>query len=397
MTKNQTAATNAEVLLGAVRKIEPLIRDHAPEAERERRLSEPVVGAMRDAGLFRMVRPKALGGLEVEPVSLFRVVEEVSRIDSAAGWNLQISLSADPFGAWFPDESVREIFADPSAILAGSFNPPRRATPVEGGYRVTGRTPFNSGAHQADWFFGLAHVFDGQRPRLGLDGEPIVLLTACPASDVEIIDNWNTLGMRGTGSHDVALNDVFVPQRRAVSFVPLEAPRGVYACPFYRLTIWPAVAVLAVPALGIARAAIDGLVEITTKKTPAYTQKTLRDRAAVQTQLARAEAAVGAARAYLHGVFEAAWADAVAGRMISMDQKIKAQLAATNTVLASAKAVDLIHAAVGATGIRREYDFERHFRDVHVLTQHAFIGASRYESVGRMMLGLDPEWGFFAF
>lgn len=396
MKKMRTTASG-EALLEAVPEIEAVIREHAPAAERELRLAPPVVGAMRRAGLFRMARPKSLGGLEVDPLTLFRVVEEVSRIDSAAGWNLQISLSSDPFGAWFPDETVREIFADPDTILGGGFNPPRRATPADGGYRVTGRTSFNSGAHQADWFLGLAHVFDGDRPRQGPDGELTVLLTACPASDVEIVDNWNTLGMCGTGSHDVSLTDVFVPERRAVPFLPLATPSRVYAGPLYRLTIWPGIAGMAVPALGIARASIDGLVELATKKTPAYTQKTLKDRAVVQTQLARAEAAVGAARAYLHAVFADAWADALAGRTITMDQKMKAQLAATNTVLAAAEAVDLVHAAVGATGIRREYDFQKYFRDVHVITQHAFLGESRLESVGRMMFGLDPEWGFFEF
>jgi alkylation response protein AidB-like acyl-CoA dehydrogenase len=114
-------------------------------------------------------------------------------------------------------------------------------------------------------------------------------------------------------------------------------------------------------------------------------------------QLARAEAALGAARAYLYGAFADAWADALAGGTLTMQRKGQLQLVATNGVHGAAAAVDLVHAAVGATGIRCEYAFQRHFRDVHVLTQHAFVCASRYESVGRLLLGLDPEWSFFGF
>jgi len=391
------ATSTAEQLLAAVREIEPIIRRHAPDAERDHRLARPVVDAMRDAGLFRLWRPAAFGGHEADPTTGARVVEEVSRIDSAAGWNLMISLSTEFSGAWFSEEGAADTFGDPNTIMGGSFNPPRRATPVDGGLRVTGRTPFASGIHQATWVTGLAQVADGDDVRLGPDGEPVTVLTLVPATEVAIVENWNTLGMRGTGSHDAVMTDVFVPAHRAVLWVPLEKASPVYAGPLYRLTLWPAVALLAVPALGVARAAIDALVELATVKTPAFTKRPLRDRSVVAAQLARAEAVSGAARAYLHRTLDEVYAVAVAGRPITMVHKVAVQLAATNTVLAAAEAVDLVHAAVGASGIREEQPFERHFRDAHVLTQHAFVCASRYEDAGRSMMGGDPEWGFFAF
>jgi alkylation response protein AidB-like acyl-CoA dehydrogenase len=301
------------------------------------------------------------------------------------------------FGAWFSDSATEQVFGPEETILGGSFNPPRKALPVAGGYRVTGRTPFVSGAHGDTIFIGLANIWDAEMMRTGPDGVPITLLTAVPAEQAEIIDNWNTLGMSGTGSHDVALNDLFVPEERAVPWVPLRTPSKAYGGPLYRLTIWPAVAALAAPALGIARAAIDELVELATKKTPAYTVKSLRDRSVVQSQLAQAEAKLGSARAYLHDVFDKAYADAVDGQPITMEHKCRAQLASTHAILAAAEAVDLVHAAVGASGIRREYRFQKHFRDVHVITQHAFTSASRYESIGQILLGLEPEWPFFAF
>jgi alkylation response protein AidB-like acyl-CoA dehydrogenase len=383
-------------LLRAVREIEPTIRQHAAAAERDRRLAAPVARAMREAGLYRLWRPKALGGFEVDPVAAFRILEEVARIDSAAGWNLQLSTAFDVFGPWYDDHAAKEIFG-PDAILGGALNPMRKAVPVDGGYRVSGRTPFVSGAHQDTIFFGLATIFDDGEMRVGRNGIPETLLTACPANEAEIVDNWNTMGMCGTGSHDVKMEGVFIPESRAVPWVPLEKPGSAYEGPLYRLTIWPAVAALVPPALGIARAAIEETIELVTKKTPAYTTKTLKDRAVVQSQLARAEARLGAGRAYFYDVFEQAWEEAIAARPITMELKAKMQLASTNAVLESAGAVDLIHGIVGASGIREEYAFAKHFRDIHVITQHGFINASKLESVGQIMLGLQPEWPFFLF
>jgi len=153
-----------EGLLATVREIEPIARRHAAEAERERCLSAPVVDALRAAGLYRMWRPKAFGGLEVDPMTAFRVIEELARIDSAVGWNVQASTVADAIGAWLPDAGAAEVLGDPRTILAGSFFPPRTAVPVNGGYRVSGRTTFVSGAREADWVAGLAHVLDGGMP-----------------------------------------------------------------------------------------------------------------------------------------------------------------------------------------------------------------------------------------
>lgn len=386
----------ADTLSRAVREIEPILRQHAPAAERDRRLTSTVAQAMQEAGLYRLWRPKALGGLEIDPVTAFRVVEQVSRIDSAAGWNLMLCSGLDMFGPWFDDDVAKDIFT-PDAILGGAFNPTRKAVPVEGGYRVSGRTPFVSGAHQTTVFFGLANIFDNGEMRLGPGGAPETLLTACPASQAEIVDHWNTMGMRGTGSHDVNLTDVFVPLSRAIPWKPLEKPGHGYEGPLYRLTVWPAIAILVPPALGIARAAIEEAIELITTKTPAYTTKMLKERPVVQAQLARAQAKLDAARAYLYNVFELAWAEAVATRPITIELKAKMQLASTNAVIEAAQAVDLIYEIAGSSGFREEYPFARHFRDIHVITQHGFINASKLESVGQIMLGLEPEWPFFAF
>jgi alkylation response protein AidB-like acyl-CoA dehydrogenase len=223
-----------------------------------------------------------------------------------------------------------------------------------------------------------------------------VLIHACPATSAKLVDTWHTLGMRGTGSQDAEATDAFIDARWTAPLAPLEKAGSAYQGPLYRLTIWPLVAALAAPSLGIARAAIDALIDLATKKTPAYTQKTLRDRSVVQAQVAEAEALLGASRADLHQAVGDAWQTAVGGSRPSLQQKMQIQLASTHAVLQCARAVDLVHAAAGATAFRDEA-FHRHFRDAHTVTQHAFTSAQRYESTGLLAFGLDSDWPFFAF
>ena len=390
-----TASASLSSLLDSVQQIEPVIRAHAADAERERRLPDAVADAMRAHGLNRMMRPRALGGLEADPITAFQVIEEISRIDSAAGWNLQLTSAVDAFGAWFSDDGAKEIFGQLDTTLAGAFFPPRRAVPVDGGYRVTGQTPFASGAHQARWFMGLAQIHDGGAPRLTPDGTPVTLMTMCPANDAAIVDTWRTLGMRGTGSHDILMTDVFVPAHRAALLIPLDKPGSAYQGPLYKLTAWAAIAVLATVPLGIARAAIDDLLELAGRKAPSYLATPLRDRVNIQALVGEAEATLGAGRAYLYEALREVWDKALLGHVIDMPGKMKLQLAATYAAAAAAKVVDLVHTAAGTTGIRDEHRFQRHFRDAHTITQHAYISASRYESGGQYFLGVPIEWPFY--
>jgi alkylation response protein AidB-like acyl-CoA dehydrogenase len=333
----------------------------------------------------------------MDPVSVMRVVEEVARLDSAAGWNLQLSTGIVPFFAWFPDDGVAEVWSETTdVIFGGTLFPPGRAIPVDGGYRVSGRWPFVSGCHNASWFVGPALITDGDLPRDSDDGDPVQIIAVYRAAEAEIVDTWHTLGMRGTGSHDVTAKDVFVPTRRTAILAPLTRPAKGFEGPLYRLTIWTAVAALAAPALGIARAAIDALIGLSGMKTPNYTKTTLRERPVAQFQAGQAEALLGAARAYLHGSLLDAWESAVQQQAISLEQKIKIQLASSFAMQAAAQAVDLVHTAAGTSAIRLEQPFEKHFRDVHVLTQHAFASANRYESVGKLLFGLGTDWPFFA-
>jgi alkylation response protein AidB-like acyl-CoA dehydrogenase len=389
-----------EALLEPVARIEPMLREHAAEAESRRRLPDAAAAAMKGAGLYGMWTPRAYGGLEVDPMTALRILEEVARIDSAAAWNLAIHIDTALFTVYLGEKGASEIYGGGDSVLASPLFPPAEAVPVEGGFRVNGRASFASGCHHCDWILLTALIVEHGTARAGANGQPEVWFVALPSSDLEIVENsWNTVGMRGTGSNDVTAQDAFVPRHRAGPLVPPESrpnlPKG-FEGPLYRCTVWPAVAALASIALGVARAAIDELVALVTKKTPAYTASSLSQRPVAQTQAAQAEAKLGAARAYVYEALREVFENAVAGQFVGMQHKLKVELAAIHAAIAAAEAVDLVHAAAGSSGIREERSFERHFRDVHVITQHAYFSASRYESVGKLMFGLESDWGFFA-
>lgn len=383
-------------LVDTVRDLEPLIRKHAAEAEQHRRLPAAIFDAMVGANLLKMFVPRELGGLETDAEQAFEVIERISRIDSAAGWNLQIAAIGGPVtAALLPDEGAREVFGSPGVVTAGGFNPPGAAIPVEGGYQLSGRWPFASACQHANWFTSPALVIKDGQPEMTEHG-PVMLALFYPSNEGNIQENWNTLGMRGTGSHDIVAEGVFVPSSRAAFFRPFDEVGAAFQGPMYKLGLFPIALGNAAVALGIARAAIDEGVRLAETKVPAFQQARPVDRGVVHMHLARAEASLSAARAYYYGSISDAWRSALKGDRPSGQQRIHLQLAASYAAEASAIAVDHVHAVVGSSGLREEeYQFARHFRDVHTITQHALCSPTRYESVGQMMLGLPADWIVF--
>jgi alkylation response protein AidB-like acyl-CoA dehydrogenase len=364
-----------EELLQRVRALEPLIRATAAEAEAARRFPARVTDAMAHAGVFRMLVPCAAGGLELDPLTLLEVVEEVSRVDGSAGWTAMIGSGAGFLGGFLPSELVGEIFADPRAFMCGNLGAPgARAVPVPGGFRVTGRWPFVSGCEHATWLGGAAVVGDGE-----------VRIVAFPRADCEIIDTWSVTGLRATGSHDVQVSDIFVPRER--SFWWTDGPTA--ARPLYRVRFM--LITHAAHALGVARAAIDALLELAEVKVPTRSSGLLKDRPLVQAQVAQAEALVQAARDFMWRTTAEAWAAVCADRPVSGRQRAGLRLAMTHAVLSSAQAVDLMWAAAGGSPIYTRSPLERCFRDIHVATQHAAVSALSWETVGHGLL--DPDFG----
>jgi indole-3-acetate monooxygenase len=281
----------------AANALAPQIQASAEEGERMRRLPLPVVQAMAQAGLFRLWIPRALGGEEADPMTLVRVVEEVSRADGAAGWCAAIGGEYGAFGGYLSAGAACEIYgSDPLGITGGAFRPFGRAVVVEGGYRVTGRWPLGSGCQHSAWIVGGCQILQEDQPRLDPDGTPVTRLLFFPAASCEILDTWHSIGLRGTGSHDYAVTDVFVPAAHSLSFrEPPVEPGPLYAMP----TIALFATVLAAVPLGIARHAINILTELAGTKIASRSRRTLRGDATMQADLGRAEALLRSGRAFL--------------------------------------------------------------------------------------------------
>ena len=258
----ETYDTAREALLTTARRLGPLIREHAAEAERARRLSPQVISALKESDLFSLLLPRSLGGLEIDPVTFSLILEEVSGFDSAAGWALQAGNAGAYWAARLPTAGVEEIYAGHrNEAMAAAFHPPQQAVETKGGYLITGRGPLASNIHDSAWLFLTALVMDGDRPKL-FEGMPRVLGLVLRASEVEIVDTWDSLGMRGTDSNDVVMKGVFVPTTRTFPMVPDFVPSAHHGGPLYRFPgVGTGVFCIGAVPLAVARGAIRELHE----------------------------------------------------------------------------------------------------------------------------------------
>jgi indole-3-acetate monooxygenase len=399
---DRTATTSdtpeRDQLLAATRKLAPIIREHAGAAERNRRLSPEVIRALTDAGFFRLLLPRSLGGLEVDPVTCSLVAEEVASIDSAAGWALQAGNAGAWWAARLPGEGAEEIYAsNPSAAMSAAFHPPQQAREISGGYRIAGRGPLASTIHDAEWLFLTALVMEGDQPRM-TDGTPHVIGLVLRTREVEIVDTWLSLGMRGTDSNDVVIHDVLVPASRTFPLVPGFEPGPHHRGPLYRIpTIAAAFFTIAPIPLAVARNAIGELRELAQRKTAFGFTRPLCERAVVQTTLARAEAMLRAARLLYYDTLGAAWERTLAGAEHTLEQKADLLLAATHATATAATVTDMMHRIAGTSGIYARSPLERHLRDAATLRHHGFLSENRFEAVGQVYCGLAPEFAMLAF
>ena len=385
-------------LLAAVERLRPVIEVNAPRAEAERRLPAEVYQAMFDAGLFGMLAPRKYGGLEVHPVEAMRVWEAAARIDSAAAWNLVMNQAVVGFAAWLPEEGVTEMLGDGPTTAAGAFFPPGAATRDDGGWRFSGRVPFASGCDNAAWFVLPALEMDGDEPRIDPDsGQPVMLAIFLPRGDAQIHDTWHTVGMRGTGSSDIAATDVYVPDRRVAAVAPLANPAPGFEGPLYRMFPYYAMLGEATVSVGVAAAAVDEVIVLAATKTPSYNAAPLREQQWAQHAAGKARARVDAARATLRRAAEEAFDEATTGSLLSWDAKIRLQLALSFAAETCAEAVRMAADVAGSSAIRLEQRFERHFRDINVLTQHTSKASPRYVTAGRLLFGLENDWIWLSF
>ena len=377
-----TRTVSIEQKLDGARQLRGLILRHREQSDEARQLAQPVAEAMAGLGLFRSMVPESAGGEEWDLPTWIRIVEELSTVDGAVGWIAGVGGSVNGiFSGWLSGGIARAVFCgDPIGLSAGTMFKGGKAKRADGGYTVSGRWPFASSTPHATWFVGAAQL-EGAAPGLG----PTLFF---PRRDVEIIDTWSVGGMRGTGSHDFTVREVFVPADYsfdAVTDPPLH-PGPLYRLPV-RLTLSAGLGPLV---LGLARGAINAFVELMKAKVDRFTGTGLRDRMTVQERVAQAEAALRAARAFLYEMVQEVWGTVENGAALTEQQIEFFRLANIHAVASGARAVDLVYHAAGTSSIFTTSLLERFFRDVHVATQHRMASPEEVYQVGRVLLGA-PE------
>ena len=375
--------------LETARQLAPLIRASAAETDAQRELPRPLFEAMADAGLFRLALPRTLGGFEMDLPSYIQVIEEIGRADASTGWvTNQVSIFAT-YAARMPTAAARAIWIDtPRSVVANTPQANAQAVVVPGGYRVTGRQGFSTGCRHASWLAAHATVSEQGRPRLD-DGQPETRYCFVPRAQAELLDTWQVRGMRGTGTNHFAVNDVLVPEDRTVKSV--TAPL-VEQGPLYRL---PRTLVFAsgdaAVALGTARSCLDAFTDLATTKTPRAMDALLRDQPMIQSEVGRAEARLRAGLAFLREAVREIWGAVVANGAVTLEQRAVLRLATTDGIRTAASVVDMVYNMAGATAAYESSPIQRHFQDVHVMSQHLQARLAHYELVGRHWLGLKID------
>lgn len=372
--------------LAAARLVTPLARSLAARCDRDRRLAPELVQALRKSGLFRMLVPASLGGGEATPWQMVTAVEELARGDAAAGWCVSVASTSGVLAAYLDDQHAREVFGEPMSCAGGVFAPKGRATPVRpGALEVSGRWSFASGVAHCDWLLGGCTVAEADGVRTLESGAPDVRMVLVPAAQANVIDTWAVSGLRGTGSHDFAVDAVEVPEARSVSLIA-DAPRHegpLYAFPSFGLL---ALAIAGV-GMGVARGAVQDLVGLADAKTPAMATHALAEQPDTRARVARAEAQLRAARALVQEAIGEAWEQALGEGGVDIEHRAGLRLAASHAMGTAAHVVDEMYALAGGSAVYDSSPLQRRFRDIHVATQHMLVNPSTWDFAGRVLLG----------
>jgi indole-3-acetate monooxygenase len=398
-TMTMPASTTATDFVRIDYELGPIISRHIEEDENNRRLSPEIINAIKEAGLYKLLLPKSLGGFEADPVTTAKTVEQIATHNTAAAWSLMVANTSAWWGRNMHEKGVEEIYADGSDIfVAGSVHPPMQAIRVEGGYRITGRTPLTSNVREADRVFAGAMIFEDGKPKMN-NGMPEVIGICMKQTDCEIIDTWHTIGMKATDSNDIVANNVFVPDHLAFPLLPGREPNKYFDAPLYRFaTIGIIVSTMIAPiALGVASNAIKELKAIAAKKTPMGSAVSMREKGVVQRKLGMAEAAVQSGRAWLYQSLSEGWKKAQDGESFTLEEKASFLLAGAHTVQSCLQAIESMYSAAGSSAIYLKSKLAHYFMDAQVIRQHGFVNESRYETAGQIYLGLPPDLAVIAF
>ena len=378
-----------EHLFASVRELEPLIRAHQASADRLGCMPAAVMDAFFERDLFRILLPSDLGGGGVDPLTAMLLVEDVSAVDGSMGWIFEIGIGSLVRLGFLPVAQARQLANEPRAFVAGTFPPLGRANVVPGGFTVSGRWPFASGIHHAKWVAAGCKVYDGDTPRTTPHGGPEVVHVYMPKTALTILDTWHVGGMRGTGSSDYSAHDVFVPDELAT--FPADR-RFASPAPILRTLDTTLGTAFGFVALGIARGAIEGLVDLASTQTSLNSDgNALRERVSTQYDLAKTEAMLEASRSSLIEAVRAVADAADRGEPVELPERARLRRAQVHAGETAVDIVDRLYRTAGAAALFESAPFERRLRDVHALVQQGWLQRATMEDAGRVRLGLAPR------
>ena len=383
---------SSDGLLERLDELLPVIRARRDEIEQSRQLPRDLVDEMRKTGIFSLAIPRAVGGQEAAPADILRVIEKVATADGSAGWCTMIGLSGNIAAGYMNEPGAREIFADPNIVSAGIAAPAGKATRVDGGVKVSGRWSFASGVTHSEWLFAGCMVHENDKPRMTPLG-PETIHIFVPTSEVTIHDTWFVSGLNGTGSNDISISDSFVPDRRIFFLLDSATHRSE---PLYQMPpVGWFVSQVAAVSLGIARAALDELIDLAQTKMPTLSTIVLADIASAQIGLARAEAALAGARALLHESVGDLWNTLKAGKTHTMRQMAMNRVACLNAAETGASVTRTANTLAGGSSIYTKSTMQRHMRDAEAITHHFTVAPHVWEDAGRVFLGRKPTAPIF--
>src|SRR6201997_3691089 len=363
-------------VVSRAREIAVLARGMADQIDAGRRLPAELVGALRDSGLLRAGAPVEVDALELPAGTALRCAEAVARGDASAGWCVSIAITASLLVAYLPPVSRDELFGDGRGVAAGVWAPQGKARRVPGGVVVSGRWAFCRGITHADVLFAGCV----------LDDRPAVV--AMPTEELQILDTWHTLGLRGTGSHDTVAEEVFVPDNRVLSI--FDGP--VIDRPLYRFPPFGFFAAcITAAAMGNARAALEDFIELANAKKGVASSRTLAQRPTVQAAVAAAESALESARALYYQAIDTVWRANQEDTSVPVEARTQLRLAATHGVRVAADVVRTMYDLAGGSAIYDGAPLQRRFRDAFTATAHFQVNEASRELPGRILLGQATE------
>jgi len=363
----------------------PLLNDVAARSadfEQQRHISDDIITRFKQVGVYRALVPKIYGGDECSPAQFCELVEQIATADGSAGWVASFGMSPFYLGA-LPPDTLKALYRDgPDVVFAGGIFPPQKAVLADGGYRVSGRWGFASGSMGAS-VFGVGILPES--------GETLPRMAVLPRDSVQIDPVWNTVGLAGTGSHDLVVNDAYVPQEWTfVRGGALNLEGALYRYPVLSL----ATQVLSVVALGVARASLNEIYAIAHRQQSVTGAPCLADRPQAQMQIARCEADLRSARAWFYDAIDDVWQCILTGDEPASEQINALRLSSTHVTRVAAEVTRQVLALNGMGGITLKSPLQRYVRDTLVITQHAFMGDLSYLNAGTVYFGGKPLPGY---